>query len=61
MYVPMFEKYFQNPLPPESDMMEYRWASICAPDGIDRVAADVACRQLGHERAYDSGGAISLG
>ena len=39
----------------------FPWISICAPDGIDQSAADVACRQLGYERAYDYGGAVSLG
>ena len=39
----------------------FPWVSICAPDGIDQSAADVACRQLGYERAYDYGGAVSLG
>ena len=61
MYVPMTEIYFQNPLPPESDRIEYAWVSICAPDGINRAATDVACRQLGYERVYDYGGAISFG
>lgn len=37
------------------------WVSICAPDGIDQAAADVACRQIGYEKAYDYGGATSLG
>ena len=39
----------------------FRWVSICTPDGIDQSAADVACRQLGYERAYNYGSAISLG
>ena len=60
LYVPTFEMYFQNPFPSDVDL-EYTWVSICAPDGIDQAAADVACRQLGYERAYDYGGATSLG
>lgn len=61
VYAPRFEKDFQNPIPPESFEVRYGWASICAPDGIDQAAADVACRQLGYERAYEYGGADSLG
>ena len=40
---------------------ESLWTTICAQGGIDQSAADVACRQLGYERAYDYGSAASLG
>ncbi len=60
IYVPMYDRDFQNPFPLESDI-EYQWVSICAPDRIDQSAADVACRQLGYEKAYDYGGAVGLG
>ena len=37
------------------------WSSVCATDGFDQAAADVACRQLGYEKAYKYGSVNELG
>lgn len=39
----------------------YRWEAVCAASGFDQVAADVACRQLGYEKAYKYGTVSDLG